>query len=158
MQVPPQKAIFGGYSTDYKYFQKVVLALSPALAGCLQRGPQPYIIYVFEYDCWRRALPKEDYEKAPLLKVIFNGPEPKNEAEVSSNLKFFFSTRWIPAADNSSTWDYPEMSQETDVDRSHRDELIALIQRRNEFTVDQTHLQFESIEYKHPFHDPLTGF
>lgn len=89
--------------------------------------------------------------------MVFDGPDPKNEVEANSNLKFFFSTRWVPAADNSSTGDYPEMTQQTDVDRSRRDELIALIQRRHDFSLDQTRLRFESIEYKHPSRDPLAS-
>ncbi|KAJ7790129.1 hypothetical protein B0H14DRAFT_2626378 [Mycena olivaceomarginata] len=135
---------------------------------------QPFIIYVFEYDSWRRALPKEDYEKAPLLKGIskssetrsqltdclsqcFMDPPRKNENEADANSKFFFWTRWIPVADDSSKEDYPDMAQETDIDRSHRDELIALIKRRNDFSADKTRLRFESVKHVHPFHDPLTG-
>ncbi|KAJ7503965.1 hypothetical protein B0H11DRAFT_1983194 [Mycena galericulata] len=157
MQVPPQNAIFSGYSMGYEYFQQLVLALRPGLAACLQHGTQPFIIYVCEYDSWRRALPEEDYEKAPLLKV-FHGPNRKNENEADANSKFFFWTRWVPVADDSPKEDYPDMAQETDIDRSRRDELIALIQLRNDFSVDKTRLQFESVKHVHPFHDPLAGF
>jgi hypothetical protein len=68
MQVPPERAIYSGYSMGYEYFQKLVLALRPAFAVRLQHSPQPYTSYILRYDSWRRALPKEDYEKAPLLK------------------------------------------------------------------------------------------
>jgi hypothetical protein len=88
--------------------------------------------------------------------VIFNGPDPgSNDEEARKNLTLFFPTRWVPADDDSSKEDYPAMAQETNVDKSRRDELIALIRERNDFSVDETRLQFDSIEYKHPYHDPL---
>ncbi|KAJ7031514.1 hypothetical protein C8F04DRAFT_1110493, partial [Mycena alexandri] len=161
MQVPPERAIFSGYSMSYEYFQKLVVALSPDFAALLQRRPLglPYIIYVCQYANWRDCLSEEDSKKVPMLKMVHNGSDPgSNDDEACKNLKLFFPTRWVPADDHSSKKDYPAMAQETEVDKSRRDELIALIRERNGFSVDETRLQFDSIEYKHPYHDPLVRF
>ncbi|KAJ7717871.1 hypothetical protein B0H16DRAFT_1475852 [Mycena metata] len=168
MQVPPERAIFSGYSMSYEYFQKLVVALSPDFAALLQRRPLglPYIIYICQYDNWRNRLSEEDSKKVPLLKRrCFARKAPKHVLHQqlptlkrrggSQDLELFFPTRWIPADDDSSKEDYPAMAQETNVDKSRRDELIALIRERNDFSVDEARLEFDSIEYKHPYHDPL---
>ncbi|KAJ7501029.1 hypothetical protein B0H11DRAFT_1908342 [Mycena galericulata] len=107
--LPPRNAIFSGYTMDYNYFQKLVLALSPDLATiCRDDGPQPFEMYVCEYDTWRTRLPQEELEKAPILKVCQTVPHPVTrpvhglllsvfnfswEEDPDANTKFFFATR-----------------------------------------------------------------
>ncbi|KAJ7094709.1 hypothetical protein B0H15DRAFT_135995 [Mycena belliarum] len=161
MQVTPERAIFSGYSMSYEYFQELVVALRPDFALFLQRRPLglPYLNYICQYDNWRDRLSKEDSKKVPLLKMVLNGPDPgSNDEEARKNLRLFFPTRWVPADDGTPKEDYPAMAQEMDVDRSRRAELIAFIRERHGFSVDETRLQFGSIEYMHPYHDPLVRF
>ncbi|KAJ6496039.1 hypothetical protein C8R45DRAFT_1131783 [Mycena sanguinolenta] len=134
------------------YFQKLVLALSPDFRTiCSDDGPQPFEMYVCEYDTWRRRLPEEELEKAPILKVYnFSWEE-----DPDANTKFFFATRCVPAPDDSITETSPSTAHETDVDRKRRDELIELIERRNNFSVDKSRLRFEAIKDVHPYYDSL---
>jgi hypothetical protein len=75
--LPPRNAIFSGYTMGYDYFQKLVLALSPDFTTiCREDGPQPFEMYVCEYDVWRMRLPEEELEKAPILKGMQNGSAP----------------------------------------------------------------------------------
>ncbi|KAJ7903556.1 hypothetical protein B0H14DRAFT_2665382, partial [Mycena olivaceomarginata] len=156
LQAPPQNAIFSGYSMSSGYFQKLASALHSDFTAWVKDNPQPFIGYVGEYDWWRRALPEDDFAKAPLLKV-FHSPTRKNSEDVADT-RLFFSTRRVPADDDSSKENYPAMVQETDIDRKRRDELVALIQQRTGFSVDKNLLRFESVQDVHPFHDPLNGF
>ncbi|KAJ7056245.1 hypothetical protein C8F01DRAFT_1157237 [Mycena amicta] len=161
MPLPPHIAIYSGYSMSSEYFKELVLGFSRNRAD---RGPLPDIIYVGRYDSWRRRLPDDDHDKAPLLIVVAT-----NEAEAKKQLREHFSTENVPASKRtapdrdksvkmffSTRWeDYPEMAQETELDRARRDELIALIKRRNQFSVDPARLHFEPIEYRHPAYIPL---
>jgi hypothetical protein len=171
MQAPPKNAIFSGYSMSSGYFQKLASALHSDFAAWVKDNPQPFIGYVGEYDWWRRALPEDDFAKAPLLKGIstsantlpptdcpsvLHSPTRKNSEDVADT-RLFFSTRRVPADDDSSKENYPAMAQETDIDRKRRDELVALIQQRTGFSVDKNLLRFESVQDVHPFHDPLNG-
>ncbi|KAJ6562899.1 hypothetical protein B0H10DRAFT_2116857 [Mycena sp. CBHHK59/15] len=150
--LPPRNAIFSGYTMGYDYFQKLVLALSPDLAKiCRDDGPQPFEMYVCEYDTWRTRLPEEELEKAPMLKV-FNFSW---EEDPDTNTKFFFATRCVPAPDDSIAETSPSRVHETDVDRKRRDELTELIKRRNNFSVDKSRLRFEVIQDVHPYYDSL---
>ncbi|KAF8178348.1 hypothetical protein K438DRAFT_1769538 [Mycena galopus ATCC 62051] len=136
----------------YDYFQNLVLALSPDLPTiCSDDGPQPFEMYVYEYDTWRTRLPEEELEKAPILK-IFNFSW---EKDPDANTKFSFATRCVPAPDDSITETSPSTAHETDVDRKRRDELIELIKRRNNFSVDKSRLRFEAIKDVHPYYDSL---
>ncbi|KAJ7716433.1 hypothetical protein B0H16DRAFT_1741243 [Mycena metata] len=96
---------------------------------------------------------RQQWPQSP--RQIFNGPDPgSNDEEACKNLKLFFPTRWVPADDDFSKEDYPAMAQETNVDKSRREELIALIRERNGVSVDEMRLQFDSVQYK-PYHEPL---
>ncbi|KAF9479663.1 hypothetical protein BDN70DRAFT_921093 [Pholiota conissans] len=156
MKKPPKDAFFSGYSIKYEYFQKLVVALTP---GYVQKTGQQsyYLMYVLEYDRWRRDLPENERDNVPLLKV-FHGPNRMNENVADANSKFFFWTRWAPAPDGSSAEAHPQMRQETNIDRIRREELIALIKRRSGFSVDKARLQFECVKHRHPSHDLLQKF
>ncbi|KAJ7818201.1 hypothetical protein B0H14DRAFT_3474036 [Mycena olivaceomarginata] len=152
--LPPRNAIFSGYTMGYDYFQKLVLALSPDFTTiCREDGPQPFEMYVCEYDVWRTRLPEEELEKAPILKV-FNFSW-KEDPDANANAKFFFATRCVPAPDDSIPETSPPTAHETDVDRNRRDELIELIKRRDNFLVDKSRLRFETIKDVHPYYDSL---
>ncbi|KAJ6482929.1 hypothetical protein C8R47DRAFT_1321891 [Mycena vitilis] len=139
---PPRKAIFSGYTMGLSYFQELVLAINADFAT-------PIEVYVCAYDNWQRRLPEDDLVKAPIVKVYDlkeNDPTPT---------KFLFPTRAVPAPDDL----VPELSQpalETDLDKSRRDELIDLIKRRHNFSVQKfEHLRFEAIPDVHPYYSAL---
>ncbi|KAF8125522.1 hypothetical protein K438DRAFT_2033862 [Mycena galopus ATCC 62051] len=154
----PRHAIFSGYSMSSAYFIELALTLRPHF-GSYARQNQPLLfgLYVCEYDSWRRALPTEDRAKAPLLKVLRTEANNQKDDGDESETKLFFPTRWIPAEEPNYHAELQDsvLKQETESDRSHRDELIALIKRTSGFSVDKSSLQFECVKDVHPFRDPL---
>ncbi|KAJ7760688.1 hypothetical protein DFH07DRAFT_939915 [Mycena maculata] len=94
--------------------------------------------------------------KAPLLKVLRtetnNQKDDGDESETN-----LFQTRWTPAEepDYHAQLQDSALKQETESDRAHRDELMALIKRTSGFSVDKSRLQFECVKDLHPFRDPL---
>ncbi|KAJ7765838.1 hypothetical protein DFH07DRAFT_809981 [Mycena maculata] len=97
----------------------------------------------------------------PLIKVLRSAASNlKNDGD-QSETKLFFPTRWIPVDAEELEPDHlPQLqdaifTQETQSDRTHRNELIALIKRTCGFSVDKSCLQFVDVKDVHPFRDPL---
>ncbi|KAJ6491191.1 hypothetical protein C8R45DRAFT_929023 [Mycena sanguinolenta] len=127
--LPPQSAIFSGYTMGYAYFQELVLAINPEFATVCRTVTLNSV----------RSLSK-----------FYDLREKDPDAT-----KFFFPTRAVGAPDDSITEISQSTAHETDLDRTRRDELIDLINRRHRFSVDKRHLRFEAIKDVHPYYAAL---
>ncbi|KAK7062450.1 hypothetical protein R3P38DRAFT_3492733 [Favolaschia claudopus] len=64
--------ILSGYSMCWPDFQKLAIAMSPALAAQVAKeGPQPDAEYICEFDIWRFRLPRELLEDTHSKKCVF---------------------------------------------------------------------------------------
>ncbi|KAF8153610.1 hypothetical protein K438DRAFT_2026709 [Mycena galopus ATCC 62051] len=116
------------------------------------------LIYVCEYDSWRRARPTEDRPNAPLLKLLrANHNSKKDDDDEETDTKLFFPASWIPAEDSDHDVQRNDSASEqaTETDKAQRNDLIGLVKQTSGFSVDTSRLQFESVKDVHPFRDPL---
>ncbi|KAJ7715675.1 hypothetical protein B0H16DRAFT_1477196 [Mycena metata] len=130
-------------------FMELAPALRPHFKAWLgQNQPPIFTAYVCQYDSWRRRLPTGVREKAPLLKVLPTELVEQKTDDDNSERRVFLPTRWTAAdsedPDVHAQLQDPSLNQETANDRTHRDELIALIETTSGFSVVKSRLQFES--------------
>ncbi|KAK7013029.1 hypothetical protein R3P38DRAFT_1515181 [Favolaschia claudopus] len=140
--------ILSGYSMCWLDFQKLAIAMSPALAAQVAKeGPQPDAEYICEFDIWRFRLPREIREETPIPRIIYAKPRREEDKGTVGRNRVFFETRFIDTEDNLSVEDYPGMGVETDLDRNRRDKFIEFIEERVGFVADKSRLEFQVLKY-----------